>query len=88
LFIFALSPKPFVIVKESKPNRKSNKWLVFTSMPFQIGATIYLFYWIGTLLDEKYQIDGGWWSKGLAMFGVVVSLYQFIRQANRMNKDE
>ena len=61
---------------------------MFTSMPFQIGATTYLFYWIGTLLDEKYQVEGAWWSKGLAMLGIVVSLYQFIKQANRMNKDE
>ncbi len=75
-------------MRESKPDKKINKWLVFTTMPFQIGATIYLFYWIGTWLDGKYGVEGGWWSKGLAMLGIIVSLYQFIRQANRMSKDE
>lgn len=75
-------------MEEKKPDKKINKWLVFTTMPFQIGVTIYLFYWVGDWLDEKYGVEGGWWSKGLAILGIIVSLYQFIRQANRMSKDE
>ena len=57
-------------------------------MPFQMGATIYLFYWLGTWLDSKYTIDGEWWTKGLTMLGVVASLYHFISQANRISKNE
>ncbi|WP_231595909.1 AtpZ/AtpI family protein [Sphingobacterium endophyticum] len=75
-------------MKENKPNKKVNKWLVFTSMPFQMGATIYLFHWVGAWLDERYAVEGEWWMKGLTMLGVVVSLYQFIRQVNYINKNE
>ena len=75
-------------LKNEKSNKKINKWLVFTSMPFQIGATIYLFYWVGQWLDERYQVEGEWWMKGFTMLGVIVSLYQFIRLANRISKNE
>ncbi|SFT11108.1 AtpZ/AtpI family protein [Sphingobacterium wenxiniae] len=75
-------------MSENKPNNKKNRWLVFASMPIQMGVTIYLFYWVGSWLDGKYEVEGEWWMKGLTMLGVVVSMYQFIRQVNYLNKDE
>jgi len=57
-------------------------------MPFQMGVTIYVFHWIGTWLDEKYAVEGEWWMKGFTMLGVVISLYQFIKQVNYINKNE
>ncbi|MGO1869418.1 MAG: AtpZ/AtpI family protein [Sphingobacteriaceae bacterium] len=76
------------ILKQRKSKRKVNKWLVFTTMPFQMGVTIYVFYWLGSWLDEKYVAQGDWWMKGLTMLGVCISLYQFIRQVNYINKNE
>ncbi|MFZ4863114.1 AtpZ/AtpI family protein [Sphingobacterium sp. Mn56C] len=75
-------------MKDKKTNNKLNKWIVFTSMPFQMGATIYLFFWFGSWMDQKFEVEEGWWTKGLTMLGVVASLYQFIRQANRISKNE
>ena len=57
-------------------------------MPFQMGATIYAFYWGGTWLDDHYDIEGEWWTKGLTMLGVIASLYQFIRLANKISKND
>ena len=74
--------------KDKKKDPKLNKWIVFTSMPFQMGVTIYLFYHLGDWLDVKYDVEGGWWTKGLTMLGVVASLYQFIKQANRISKND
>jgi hypothetical protein len=74
--------------KDKKKDPKLNKWIVFTSMPFQMGVTIYLFYRLGDWLDVKYDVEGGWWTKGLTMLGVVASLYQFIKQANRISKND
>lgn len=76
------------ILKQRKSKRKVNKWLVFTTMPFQMGITIYVFYWLGSWLDGKYDAQGDWWMKGLTMLGVCISLYQFIRQVNYINKNE
>ncbi|MDR0262910.1 MAG: AtpZ/AtpI family protein [Sphingobacterium sp.] len=75
-------------MKEEKSNKKINKWIVFTSMPIQMGITIYLFYWVGSWLDNTYVIAGEWGMKGLTLLGVIVSLFQFIRQANQINKNE
>ncbi len=77
-----------VELKEKKSDKKVNKWLVFTSMPVQMGVTVYVFYWLGTWVDEKYAIEGEWWMKGLTMFGVILSLYQFIKQVNYINRNE
>jgi len=57
-------------------------------MPFQMGVTIYVFFLLGDWLDEKYNVEGGWWTKGFTMLGVIASLYQFIRQANRISKND
>jgi len=57
-------------------------------MPVQMGVTIYLFYWVGAWLDRRYEVEGEWWMKGLTMLGVIVSLYQFIKQVNYINKNE
>ncbi len=75
-------------MEEKKGSNTKNKWLVFTSMPIQMGVTIYLFYRLGAWLDLRYAVEGGWWMKGLTMVGVIVSMYQFIRQVNYLNKNE
>jgi len=75
-------------LKKDKSDKKVSKWLVFTSMPFQMGVTIYLFHWLGTWLDERFQAEGEWWMKGMTLVGVGVSLFQFIKQVNYLNKHE
>lgn len=71
-----------------KPKKKISKWLVFTSMPLQMGVTIYLFYLLGGWLDSQMHVQGEWWMKGLTLLGVVISLYHFIKQANYISKNE
>ncbi|MFD2598529.1 AtpZ/AtpI family protein [Sphingobacterium corticis] len=68
--------------------KKANKWLVFSTMPFQMGATIYAFYWVGQWLDHQYNVTGEWWMKGFTLLGVAASLYHFIRMVNYLNRDE
>ncbi|NQD72241.1 AtpZ/AtpI family protein [Sphingobacterium shayense] len=75
-------------MEENKKKGQKNKWLIFTSMPFQMGITIYLFYRLGMWLDSYFETTGEWWMKGVTMLGVVASLYQFIRQVNYLNKNE
>lgn len=87
MFVISLCPE-IKLLKDNKSNNKVNKWIVFTSMPFQMGVTIYLFYWLGTWMDTRYEVEGEWWTKGMTMLGVVSSLYSFIRQANRISKNE
>ena len=75
-------------LKNKKSSSKVSKWIVFTSMPMQMAATIYLFYLIGDWLDTRDAIEEGWCVKGMTMLGVFSSVYQFVRQAKRMSNNE
>lgn len=75
-------------MKDPSSRKKANKWLVFATMPFQMGTVIYLFYRVGLFIDDRYQLEGEWWSKGFAIVGVLVSLYQFVRQVNHINSEK
>lgn len=72
---------------EEKPNNR-NKWLALISIPTQMGAIIYLFYFIGSWLDENHPSDTVYYSKILAMLGVCIAIYNVIRQVNEINKTE
>ena len=71
------------------PKKPSNtsKWLIFTSIPFQMGVTIYLFYKLGNWLDKKYFIYNEWGTKSVTLLGIFVALYQVISQVNKLNKN-
>jgi len=64
----------------------SNKWLVLTTVPFQMGAIIYLFYKIGEWLDKKYLIVNDWGTKIVTLLGIFIAMYQVISQVNKLNK--
>lgn len=60
----------------------------FSGMGIQMGATIYLGAWAGKWLDEKYPMEKNWFTIGLTLFAVGVSLYNVLQQVNRYNKEE
>lgn len=70
--------------KPSSSERK--KWAIFIGIPFQMAATIFLGYWIGTYLDGKYEPEHPWWTIGLTLFAVLVSLYQLIVQVKKSDQ--
>ena len=63
-----------------------NKFIKFSSIGIQMGATIAFFSWLGTYLDEKQNSQTPWWTVGLSLFGVISSLVIVIREAMKMNK--
>jgi hypothetical protein len=70
-----------------KDNKKNNRWLVFVTMPCQMGITIYLFHLLGLWLDEKYSFNEGIANKICTLLGVGLALYQVIRQVNELNRN-
>ena len=69
-------------------NKNSRKWLALVSIPAQMGAIIYLFYFIGSWLDENHPSSSVYYSKILAMVGVCIAIYNIIRQVNEINRTE
>jgi len=65
----------------------NNKWIVFTTIPFQMGITIYLFYRIGNWIDKKYLIVNDWGTKSVTLLGIFLAMYQVISQVNKLNKN-
>lgn len=66
--------------KESRNRRRNVSWV---GVPFQMVAIISAGYWGGSLMDSRFQIDNKWWTVGLTLFAVLLSLYQFLRGIKR-----
>ncbi len=75
-------------IQEAKEKRKTNKWLVFVSMPTSMFFVIFVSYKLGELIDEKNPSLGGWAVKICALLGVLLALLDVIRKVNKIAKDE
>ena len=63
-----------------KSKRKPNQLMRFSGMAVQMGVTIGLGAWGGSVLDAKYQTEKPLWTIGLSLLGVFISLYLLIQQ--------
>jgi F0F1-type ATP synthase assembly protein I len=76
-------------MEDNKPNKKQfNKWLALINIPIQMGAIIFLFSYFGNWLDDNYASPKVYYNKILIMVGVVLALYNVIRQVNEINKSQ
>ncbi|MBP9847979.1 MAG: AtpZ/AtpI family protein [Flavobacterium sp.] len=66
-------------------NKQSNKWLALINIPFQMGLIIFGFSYLGSWLDTKYLNTEAYFLKGITLLGVVVALYNVIKQVNQLN---
>ena len=75
--------------KKSK-NKKNqrNRFLVLSSLPFQMGITIYLGATLGKYLDQKYLTEKPWLTISCVFLALIFSLYSLIQQLNRINKED
>jgi uncharacterized membrane protein len=69
-------------------NKKISKFARFSSVGIQMGVIIALFTWLGTYLDGKYHNKVVWWTLGLSLFGVIVSLVLVIKEVIQMSKED
>ena len=53
-----------------------------------MGATIFLGAYLGRYLDDKYPSNKKWFTIGLTIFAVAVSLYNIVRQLNKINAED
>lgn len=69
-----------------KPKKESllNTGARFTGTGLQMGLTIYIFNWLGSWLDNKYQKD--FLETTLTLFAIFASMYLIIVQVQKLNK--
>ncbi|MDX2362566.1 MAG: AtpZ/AtpI family protein [Crocinitomicaceae bacterium] len=73
---------------KKEPKKGAPKYVRLSGIGMQMAATIFLGAYLGKYLDDKYPMDKKWWTIGLTLFAVTISLYNVLRQVNRMNSDE
>ena len=76
-------------MKIRKDYNNLSKYARFSSIVIQMGVIISFFTWLGVYLDREYNSETGWWTIGLSLFGIVISLYIVINNVMKIsNKDE
>lgn len=76
--------------KPTEEEKKKKPWLNsyarFSGVAFQMGAIIFAGAYGGKYLDAKYEVEGKWFTMGLTLLAVAISLFTTIRQLNKINK--
>jgi F0F1-type ATP synthase assembly protein I len=70
------------------PKKQHNKWLILINISIQMGIVIFLFSYLGKWLDEKFENSSNNFTKIATLIGVFLALYNVIRQANQLNKED
>jgi len=53
-----------------------------------MGVTVFLGAYLGKFLDNKYPSDKKWFTIGLTILAVAISLYNVLRQVNKINQED
>lgn len=73
--------------QEDQKNKQGLKsYVLFSGVAIQMGATIFAGAYLGKFLDHKYEIEAKWFTIVLTLASVGLSLYNVLRQVNRLNK--
>ncbi len=73
---------------QHKKKRQFNNFIRLSGIGIQMGATIYLFSYLGGELDIYYETGSKRCTLILVIIGFVLSLYSLIVQLNKINKNE
>ena len=74
--------------KLKNKKKQRNRFLALSSLPFQMGITIYLGAYFGKYLDQKYLTEKPWFTISCVFLAIIFSLYSVVQQLNRINKDD
>lgn len=71
-------------MSQKNQSRNQYKWLAFINIPIQMGTIIFLFSYLGNWLDATYPSPVVYYNKILIVLGVMLAMYNVIRQVNAM----
>lgn len=67
------------------PQKRPNRYLSLAGSGLQMGITIYIGAEIGKYLDIKYPQEKNYFTIGLTLLAVAISLFNLLKQVNRLN---
>ncbi|WAC01109.1 AtpZ/AtpI family protein [Lacinutrix neustonica] len=71
-----------------KPKKQLNNYIKFTTIAFQMIATIGLLSFVGWWLDSKFPNEYSAYTVIFSLLGVILAIYQVIKQVIGMSKDK
>jgi F0F1-type ATP synthase assembly protein I len=71
---------------QKKQQGNTNTILRFSGMAFQMALTIGAAIWLGRYIDQRLQCNKPWATLGLALIGVILALYNVIKDLNSLNQ--
>lgn len=77
-------------MKKDNLRKKKNQldsYIKYSSLAFQMGATIALFSWLGASLDEWQETKQPYYTVAFSLSGVFLSLYLVIKGLTGKKKD-
>jgi F0F1-type ATP synthase assembly protein I len=74
--------------EQKKKSSSFSRVARLSGIGMQMAGTIFIFAMIGKWLDEKYPSNKKWFTIGLVLFATVISMYNILRQVNKMNQEE
>lgn len=72
-------------MNNQKRKKPLNTYIRFTSIGFQLGATIYFAAYIGKWLDAKFETEKKVFTLLLILISLVVSIWNITRQLKNMD---
>ncbi|MDF1673759.1 MAG: AtpZ/AtpI family protein [Vicingaceae bacterium] len=74
--------------KSSNKHKQPKNFLKLTGIAAQMGITIFTGAYFGKWLDEKYPSDKNWFTIGFTLLSVAISLFNVLRQVNKINSKD
>ncbi len=74
-------------MSNQKQKKSLNKYIRFTGIAFQLGATIYLAAYLGKWLDTKFLMQKKLFTLGFILIGLIASIWSIVKQLNKMNNE-
>ncbi|MDR9449249.1 MAG: AtpZ/AtpI family protein [Psychroflexus sp.] len=69
----------------SKKDKPLRNWVIFSGLAFQMGATIFIFAWLGKKLDAYFDFEKNWMTLLMILIALGVSLYAILKQLKKFN---
>lgn len=71
--------------KEIKKKQVSS-YVKYTGLFFQMLVIIGVFTFVGSEIDDYQQTSQPYYTAGFALLGVVIAIYQVLKEVNQINK--
>ena len=75
------------IMEQQNKNETFRKFLRFSGIGIQLGASMYIASLLGEWLDAKFELETKWFSLLFVVIALIAFIYSLVKQLNKLNND-